>query len=223
MTEPRKPLEFYLKQMYAVRLHLDEEGGVVVDIPDLPGCTSQGESVEEAMEMIDDAQKLWIETAYDYGNDIPLPSEPFSDNRLTETEIKVAAKLLDVAGDVFSNRGCNDFNLEFIRLEDRHELIRSCEEWNGTPEDFDPNQEYKIYADFCLMNYLSQKFDSSIYSKPNSGLPSLASATNDIEITVDRLTRWAGGSEMLSLNDLKYLIKQLSLQFKRISLKNKID
>ena len=34
-----------------------EEGGYVVSVPALPGCVSQGDSFEEAVEMIKDAIK----------------------------------------------------------------------------------------------------------------------------------------------------------------------
>ena len=44
------------KGKYTVILHGDvEEGGYWVECPDLPGCVSQGETVEEALEMIRDA------------------------------------------------------------------------------------------------------------------------------------------------------------------------
>ncbi len=41
---------------YAVMLHADtEDGGYWVECPSLPGCASQGDTVEEALEMIKDA------------------------------------------------------------------------------------------------------------------------------------------------------------------------
>lgn len=44
-------------------------------IPDLPGCITQGETLEEAIESINEARELWIETVYTSGKkDIPLPS-----------------------------------------------------------------------------------------------------------------------------------------------------
>ncbi len=69
----RKPLEFYLEQKYPVTLIPDETGGYVVEIEDLPGCFSQGETAEEALQMIEEARQLWLETAYEDGLDIPLP------------------------------------------------------------------------------------------------------------------------------------------------------
>ena len=46
--------------------------GVVV--PDLPGCFSAGDTLEEAMIQAEDAITGWIEAAIDDGQDIPAPS-----------------------------------------------------------------------------------------------------------------------------------------------------
>jgi len=47
---------------YDVILHPDAvEGGFWVDCPDLPGCSSQGDTVEEALEMIKDSIKGHLE------------------------------------------------------------------------------------------------------------------------------------------------------------------
>lgn len=72
-TTDRKPLEYYLNLKYPVTFEAAPEGGYFVQIEDLPGCYSQGETVEEAMEMIEEARQLWLEVAYEDGQDIPLP------------------------------------------------------------------------------------------------------------------------------------------------------
>lgn len=46
--------------------------GVVV--PDLPGCFSAGDTLEEAMIQAEEAVTAWIEVALDNGQDIPAPS-----------------------------------------------------------------------------------------------------------------------------------------------------
>ena len=43
-------------------------------VKDLPGCISQGDTLEEAMENIQDAKSAWLETAFEYQDEIPLPS-----------------------------------------------------------------------------------------------------------------------------------------------------
>ncbi|MFN6518005.1 MAG: type II toxin-antitoxin system HicB family antitoxin [Nostoc sp. CreGUA01] len=67
-------LEYYLNLQYPVTLYPDIEGGYVAQIKDLPGCLTQGETIEETMVNINEARELWIETAYEAGDEIPLPS-----------------------------------------------------------------------------------------------------------------------------------------------------
>jgi len=69
----RESLNFYLEQKYPVTLYPALEGGYVAEIKDLPGCITQGETAEESMAEVEDARVLWIETAYEHGDDIPLP------------------------------------------------------------------------------------------------------------------------------------------------------
>ncbi|OUL28610.1 antitoxin HicB [Nostoc sp. T09] len=67
-------LEYYLNLQYPVTLYPDPEGGYVAQIKDLPGCLTQGETLEQTMANINEARELWIETAYEADDDIPLPS-----------------------------------------------------------------------------------------------------------------------------------------------------
>ena len=69
-----KSLDFYLNLNYPVTLYPEEEGGFTVEIVDLPGCLSQGETVEEAFKRIAEARELWIKSAYENGDPIPMPS-----------------------------------------------------------------------------------------------------------------------------------------------------
>jgi antitoxin HicB len=46
---------------FKVILEPDENGGYIVTCPSLPGCYSQGESVEEALENIKEAIALCLE------------------------------------------------------------------------------------------------------------------------------------------------------------------
>lgn len=46
-----------------VVIHAAEEGGFWAEIPALPGCVSQGETLEETIENIRDAAGGWIEVA----------------------------------------------------------------------------------------------------------------------------------------------------------------
>jgi antitoxin HicB len=74
-TIERKLLEYYLNLKYPVTIHAALEGGFVAEIEDLPGCLAQGETLEEAYDEIEIARKLWLETTYEDGQDIPLPRD----------------------------------------------------------------------------------------------------------------------------------------------------
>jgi antitoxin HicB len=76
MDTTRKPLEYYLGLQYPLNLVADPDGGYVVIFPDLPGCLTQVETLDELASMAEEARLLWIETEYESGHDIPLPSYP---------------------------------------------------------------------------------------------------------------------------------------------------
>ncbi len=64
---------------YAFKLRClsDEEGGGwLVTFPDLPGCMSDGETPEEAIENSVDAVESWIKTAQEFGDRVPKPNGP---------------------------------------------------------------------------------------------------------------------------------------------------
>lgn len=72
----KKSLKYYLSLKYPFKIEaLSEEdgGGFFITYPDLPGCMSDGETVEEALKMGEDAKKCWIEAALENGADIPKP------------------------------------------------------------------------------------------------------------------------------------------------------
>lgn len=60
---------------YQVVLTPEEEGGYSVSVPELPGCTSQGGTREEALEMIREAIELYLESLEAHGDPIPGPIE----------------------------------------------------------------------------------------------------------------------------------------------------
>ena len=61
---------------YTVHLEPAEEGGFVVTVPALPGCMTQGETYDEALEMARDAIQGWIETLDQLGLPVPLEPQP---------------------------------------------------------------------------------------------------------------------------------------------------
>lgn len=69
-----RKIEEYLKKPYKIELIPDmEEGGYAVSCPELPGCISCGDTIEEAMINIEDAKMAWLSAALDDGMVIPEP------------------------------------------------------------------------------------------------------------------------------------------------------
>lgn len=63
-----------LPYRFAVRpLTEAEGGGCLIEFPELPGCMSDGETVEQAIVDGVDAMRGWIETVHAEGHPIPQP------------------------------------------------------------------------------------------------------------------------------------------------------
>lgn len=57
--------------------HLSKEdgGGYYIEFPDLPGCNSDGETIEETIKNGMDAVECWIKAAKLAGREIPKPND----------------------------------------------------------------------------------------------------------------------------------------------------
>jgi antitoxin HicB len=54
----------------------DEGGGILITWPDLPGCMSDGETIEEAIANGRDAFASWMHVCQTQGHSVPVPSKP---------------------------------------------------------------------------------------------------------------------------------------------------
>ena len=60
---------------YSVVVHKAEEGGYWVEVPALPGCYSQGETVEETLENAREAIAAYLEALREAGQEVPRDEE----------------------------------------------------------------------------------------------------------------------------------------------------
>ena len=51
----------------------DDDAVFVAEVPDLRGCTAHGDSPAAALDSAQDAIDLWLETAGEFGREIPEP------------------------------------------------------------------------------------------------------------------------------------------------------
>ena len=63
----------HIVKPYPITLYPEPDGGYTVMLADLPGCLSQGDTLEESIANIKEAQIAWIETALECGDEIPVP------------------------------------------------------------------------------------------------------------------------------------------------------
>jgi predicted RNase H-like HicB family nuclease len=69
----KNTLEYYLSLKYPYEIVEDESGGYFAQHRDLDGCAAQGESIEETVEALEEARRLWLEVRYEDGLPIPEP------------------------------------------------------------------------------------------------------------------------------------------------------
>lgn len=75
LSRPFEPAMSDTEYRFTVRpLSEDEGGGYLIEFPELPGCMSDGQTIEEAIANGEDAKRCWITTMREAGRPIPPPS-----------------------------------------------------------------------------------------------------------------------------------------------------
>lgn len=70
-----KDLEYYMGLSYTIIIKPAKDGGYIAYIKELPGCITQGETLQEISFLIEDAKESWILTALEDGDNIPEPDD----------------------------------------------------------------------------------------------------------------------------------------------------
>ena len=67
-TNKKKALNYYMSLTYKKEIIPDEdEGGYTVSFPDLPGCLTCVENINDIESMAEDAKRVWIISALEEG------------------------------------------------------------------------------------------------------------------------------------------------------------
>ena len=78
----KKTIDYYLSLPYRLEIVPDaEDSGYGARFPELPGCVTCAETIEDVVKNAEDAKRIWLETAIEDGTDI---FEPGKDNYLLE-------------------------------------------------------------------------------------------------------------------------------------------
>ncbi|MBC8098547.1 MAG: type II toxin-antitoxin system HicB family antitoxin [Armatimonadetes bacterium] len=72
MTPPAKSLAYYLELRYRIVLIPDPDGWAAI-LPELPGCVAAGDTIAEALALLDDAKQGWFISCLQHGDPIPEP------------------------------------------------------------------------------------------------------------------------------------------------------
>lgn len=73
-----------------------EKEGYTVEVPDLPGCVTEGKDLVDAIEMGVDAASGWVLGELEEGNNIPAPSLRKENIKLEDPESFVSILVLDM-------------------------------------------------------------------------------------------------------------------------------
>lgn len=68
-----KSLGYYLNLRYRIEILPEIDGSWAAVIPDLPGCVGAGDTIAEALEILEDAKVGWLTSRYKHGDPIPEP------------------------------------------------------------------------------------------------------------------------------------------------------
>ncbi len=71
-----------------------KEGGYVVSVPALPGCATQGENFEDAVEMVKDAIQLYLSALKEEGEDIPKETDDIVVTKISVPEPAISNGIL---------------------------------------------------------------------------------------------------------------------------------
>lgn len=93
-----KDINYYMNLPFTTVLKRYPDRGYFAEVKELPGCMTEADSKEEALAMIDDAMRGWIEIAIQDGKSIPEPvEENYSGRILLRTPKSLHKILLDKA------------------------------------------------------------------------------------------------------------------------------
>jgi antitoxin HicB len=94
-----KTVEYYMGLPYTIELVPEPCGGWFVAVKELPGCMSEGDTPGEAVEMIRDAMRGWIEVSLEDDDPIPEPRslEDYSGKFVVRVPRSLHQDLVDIA------------------------------------------------------------------------------------------------------------------------------
>ncbi len=110
----------------------EDGGGFVARVPDLPGCTGDGDTPETALKDASKAIIEWIDEYSKMGRDVPKPGSMEQEVRAyREAEIKLITELRDRLRESEKDFASLDSRLETIESDIQHllDVVDNAEAW----------------------------------------------------------------------------------------------
>jgi antitoxin HicB len=94
-----KTIDYYMGLPYTIEMVPGLESGWVVSVRELPGCISQGDSPQNAVDMIREAMCGWLEIALEDGIPVPepRPAETFSGKFVVRVPRSLHREMTEIA------------------------------------------------------------------------------------------------------------------------------
>ncbi|MFQ5923540.1 MAG: type II toxin-antitoxin system HicB family antitoxin [Anaerolineales bacterium] len=163
-----KPIEYYMDLPYKVDIYPEEDGtGYTATIPDLPGCITSAETIDNLWESLAEAKMLWLELAIEDGDHIPEPApveeEEFSGRFVARLPRSLHRELAGRA-----KREDTSLNQLVVML-----LSEGMGRWHESRD------QYRVFSDlFAKYQEVSYKQFSGVYALV---MDSLGAAPKEIE------------------------------------------
>jgi len=102
----RAEVERYITLPYGIELIPDAEaGGYFVRVPDLLGCISQGETVEEAHAILRDVMRGWLTVGLEHCNPIPTPRPLTTENYSGQFRVRLPRRVYRALAEAAEQEG----------------------------------------------------------------------------------------------------------------------
>lgn len=119
-----KTIEYYINLPYRLEIVPDrDEGGYVARYPELPGCITVGETLEDAVKNATDAKKVWLEAALE--NDTEIAEPACLDDFSGKFKLRIPKSLHRTLAENSKKEGVsmNQYCVYLLSKNDAHEKI----------------------------------------------------------------------------------------------------
>jgi predicted RNase H-like HicB family nuclease len=114
----------WLEKEYSLQVVAEQEGGYTIFYPDLPGCVTQIETLEELPKAAREIKELWIASALEDGQPIPEPTFPPEHNG--KILLRLPKSLHRDLADEATREGVS-LNQYLVSLLSNHHTVRALE------------------------------------------------------------------------------------------------